>query len=156
MAINNSLNTMTDFETRQRKSIIFLLRPKASLSFLEEDSTIRQGLEKIKFHGYTALPVISESGKYVGTINEGDFLWFILSTKNFDIKKQEKYFIKDIIRKDWNPAVKIETTMDELVPRIMEQNFVPVIDDRGFFMGIITRKDVIENYYNLANASCNK
>jgi len=156
MAINNSLNTMTDFETRQRKSIIFLLRPKASLSFLEEDSTIRQGLEKIKFHGYTALPVISESGKYVGTINEGDFLWFILSTKNFDIKKQEKYFIKDIIRKDWNPAVKIETTMDELVPRIMEQNFVPVIDDRGFFMGIITRKDVIENYYNLANTACNK
>jgi len=147
---------MTDFETRQRESIIFLLKPKASLSFLEEDSTIRQGLEKIKFHGYTALPVISNTGKYVGTVNEGDFLWFILNTNHFDLKKQEKYFIKDIVRKDWNPAVKISTTMDELVPRIMEQNFVPVIDDRDFFMGIITRKDVIENYYNLAKASCAK
>jgi len=144
---------MTDFETRQRESIIFLLKPKASLSFLEEDSTIRQGLEKMKFHGYTALPVISNAGTYVGTVNEGDFLWFILNTKHFDLKKQEKYFIKDIVRNDWNPAVKINTTMDELVPRIMEQNFVPVIDDRGFFMGIITRKDVIENYYNLTNAS---
>ena len=30
----------------------------------------------------------------------------------------------------------------------MNQNFVPVIDDKKVFIGIITRKDIIEFCYN--------
>ena len=33
--------------------------------------------------------------------------------------------------------------MDELVNKITNQNFVPVVDDNNVFIGIITRKDVI-------------
>ena len=33
--------------------------------------------------------------------------------------------------------------MEELFERITNQNFVPVTDDRGIFIGIITRKDII-------------
>ena len=44
--------------------------------------------------------------------------------------------------------VKIDETMDELLLRVMDQNFVPVVEDRTRFMGIITRKDVIKYYYD--------
>ena len=44
--------------------------------------------------------------------------------------------------------VKIDETMDELLLRVMDQNFVPVVDDRMRFMGIITRKDIIKYYYD--------
>ena len=54
-----------------------------------------------------------------------------------------------IIRRDWNPPVKISATMDDIFLRIIEQNFAPVIDDRDKFMGIITRKSVIQYYYLL-------
>ena len=57
--------------------------------------------------------------------------------------KGQKY-IRDIIRLDWNPSVKIDITMDELFKRIMNQNFVPVVDDKNLFVGIITRKDIIK------------
>ena len=33
--------------------------------------------------------------------------------------------------------------MEELFEKITNQNFVPVTDDRGIFIGIITRKDII-------------
>ena len=39
--------------------------------------------------------------------------------------------------------MKVSATMDDLLQRVMDQNFVPVIDDRNVFVGIITRKDVI-------------
>jgi len=133
-----------------RKNILFLLTPKASVEFLLDSSTLRQGLEKIKYHRYAAIPVISEDGVYIGTVSEGDFLWHMMDSSDYSVKSQENSLISDIIRKGWNPAVKIDTTMGELLLRIMEQNFVPVIDDRDKFVGIITRKDIIKYYYNLS------
>ena len=42
-----------------------------------------------------------------------------------------------------NKAVNISISMEGLVDKITNQNFVPVVDDNNVFIGIITRKDVI-------------
>ncbi|MDO4301309.1 MAG: CBS domain-containing protein [Clostridia bacterium] len=126
-------------------NILFLLKPKSTIVYLSGNNTIRQGIEKFKAHGYTAVPVIDDSGKYLGTISEGDFLWNIVNENTFELKENEHKYIYSIIRTNYNSAIKIDTTMDELFERITNQNFVPVVDDRNFFVGIITRKDVI-NY----------
>ena len=125
-----------------------LLRPKSEVAYVYEDNSLRQGLEKMRRHGYTAVPVIDREGGYVGTVSEGDFLWHMIDYGDADIRKQEAYQIKNILRKDWNMPVKIDETMDELLLRVMDQNFVPVVDDRMRFMGIITRKDIIKYYYD--------
>lgn len=126
-------------------NILFLLKPKGNIVYLNGKSTIRQGIEKFKAHGYTAVPVIDDEGKYIGTVSEGDFLWNIVNEDSFKIKESEHSLISSLIRPDYNPAIKVDTTMDTLFERITNQNFVPVVDDRNFFVGIITRKDVI-NY----------
>lgn len=133
-------------------NILFLLRPKVTVAFLYHDNTLRQGLEKMQAHGYTALPVIERDGRYVGTVNEGDFLWHIVGRDETDMKAQETCFVRDILRPGWNPAVTVNATMDELLLRVMEQNFVPVVDDRQAFVGIITRKDVIRYFYEKERA----
>lgn len=126
-------------------NILFLLKPKATIVYLLGSSTIRQGIEKFKAHGYTAVPVVDDEGKYLGTVSEGDFLWDIVDDNFFDIKDKEHKYIHSIIRSEYNPAIKVDTSMEDLFDRITNQNFVPVVDDRNFFVGIITRKDVI-NY----------
>ena len=60
-------------------NIAYFLLPKNRVAYLYDDYTFRQGLEKMRHHGYTAIPVISRDGKYVGTVSEGDFLWRLLS-----------------------------------------------------------------------------
>lgn len=129
-------------------NIIMLLKPKCDVAYIYENNSIRQGIEKMRYHGYTAIPVIAQNGEYVGTVNEGDFLWRILDGNDSSLKKQENYTVKDILRKGWNPPVTITTPIETLLLRVMDQNFVPVIDDRGVFMGIITRRDIIKYYYN--------
>ncbi|MBQ9037767.1 MAG: CBS domain-containing protein [Erysipelotrichaceae bacterium] len=124
-------------------NILLLLKPKKMIGYLEENQTLRQGLEIMRFHGYTALPVINENGQYIGTVSEGDFLWNILETKNYSIFDQEKHSIKEILREGFNPPVKVTTPVENLVSQIMNQNFVPVIDDQGVLMGIVTRQNVI-------------
>ena len=130
-------------------NILFLLKPKCNVAYLNQSDTIRQGLEKMRHHGYTAIPVIDDNGIYVGTITEGDFLWNILSLQNPELhtlQYLEQYGIANLIRTVWNPAINIYTNMEQLLERVMDQNFVPVIDDRNVFVGIITRKDVIQYF----------
>lgn len=130
-----------------KMNIIMLLKPKCDVSFLYDDNTLRQGLEKMRYHGYTAIPVITRDGSYAGTVTEGDFLWQMLRRDSFDIREQEEFTVRDILKKGWNPSVKITTTMEELLLKVMDQNFVPVTDDRGAFMGIVTRRDVLKHFY---------
>ena len=73
---------------RQRCDIAYFLLPKSNVAYLYDDYTFRQGLEKMRYHGYTAIPVITRNGTYVGTVSEGDFLWQLLS----DETKQQRLF----------------------------------------------------------------
>ena len=43
-----------------------------------------------------------------------------------------------------NVPVKVSTTMQELIDRASEQNFVPVIDDKNAFIGIVTRRAIMK------------
>lgn len=129
-------------------NLFYLLKPKSTVAYLYKSNTIRQGLEKMRVHGYTAIPVIGDDGEYIGTVSEGDFLWHILKYKKNDIQSQEKFSILDIVNEERNLPVRTDVSMDELLLRVMDQNFVPVIDDRGVFIGIITRKDIIKYFYD--------
>ena len=129
-------------------NIAYFLLPKSSVAYLYDDCTFRQGLEKMRYHGYTAIPVISRSGKYVGTVSEGDFLWQLLSADQetltaYSMKDMEKLRVRDILRGNNYPPVRITVTMEELLHSAMNQNFIPVVDDLGNFTGIVTRKDII-------------
>jgi len=131
------------------RNILSLLKPKGDITFLRDNQPLRKGLEKLRFYGYTAIPVIDEEGMYVGTVSEGDFLWHLLDTGHCDVKSQKCGLVRDVLRPGWNPPVTIDTTMEDLLLRVMEQNFVPVIDDRGVFVGIITRRDVMICFHKM-------
>lgn len=131
-------------------NIAFFLKPKISLAFLYSDFTLRQSLEKIRRSGYTALPVISRDGKYVGTVSLGDFLWFITdccaSEETVSMRMLEETPLMKIIRKESYRPVQITANVDEMLSVAMDQNFVPVTDDLGSFIGIVTRRDIIRHF----------
>lgn len=130
-------------------NIAYFLLPKARVAYLYDDCTFRQGLEKMRHHGYTAIPVISRSGQYIGTVSEGDFLWCLLSEeteRQHTMKDLEQLQVRDILRGNQYPPVRITVTMDELLDSAMNQNFIPVVDDSGSFIGIVTRKDIIRYF----------
>ena len=138
-------------------NIAFLLQPKHDTAFLYDDYTLRQGLEKMRHHGYTAIPVIDREGRYITTISEGDFLWFILRDQGEDelsavpMQALENVPIRDVMRQGKNPPAPITATTDELIERGLEQNFIPVVDDWGSFIGIITRRNLLERFAKYAD-----
>lgn len=129
-------------------NILYMLHPKNTVDFLYNDQTMHEGLEKLRSCGYSALPVIDREGKYIGTVSEGDFLRVMLEQHIFSAEAQEDYIIEDLLRTGWNPPIHVTAPMDELLLQVMDQNFLPIVDDRGCFAGIITRKDILKYFYD--------
>lgn len=124
-------------------NVITLLTPKAQVAYLYDDFTVRQGLEKLRIHGYTAIPVLDRDGNYVGSVSEGDFLWSLLDNGDNSLRAQEKLPLSSILRREFHPAVNVRVTMEELLEQAMRQSFIPVVDDRGAFIGIVTRQTIM-------------
>lgn len=129
-------------------NVLMLLTHKANTTYLLSNDTVAEGLEKLHASGYSALPVLDREGHYAGSVSEGDFLWNILDNKD-DPRYTEKTRVKSIMRKNFSPAVRVDVQMGTLLSSAIRQNFIPVIDDRDFFIGIVTRKDIILACNNL-------
>lgn len=125
-------------------SILFFLTPKAMCAYLYDDYTIRQALEKMESAGYAAIPILNRRGEYRGTLTEGDLLWAMKNMCYMDMRQAEARRVTEIYRRKDNVPVRITASMHDLVERASNQNFVPVVDDYGAFIGLITRKAIIK------------
>ena len=128
-------------------NVAFFLIPKSQVTYLTEGSSFRQGMEKLRRYGYTSIPVISRDGRYLGSVSEGDFLWNIMSMGSTDPRDLEEARIDDIIS-DRTPPIRVSTPITELWEKLLDQNFVPVVDDRDMFVGIVTRRSVMAYLMN--------
>ena len=127
-------------------NILKFFTPKSSLSYLYSTYTLRQAMEKMELNRYTAIPVIDKRNRYVGTLTEGDLLWYIKSLDLSCLRDAENYYIKDIEPHLHYHPVRIDADLRDIITASLEQNFVPVVDDRDKFIGIITRKKIIQYF----------
>ena len=118
-------------------NILFFLTPKAMCAYLYDDYTIRQALEKMESAGYAAIPILNHRGEYRGTLTEGDLLWAMKNMCYMDMRQAEARRVMEIARRKDNVPVRVTTSMHELVERASNQNFVPVVDDKDAFIGLI-------------------
>ncbi len=123
-------------------NIFELLTLKKATYFLNEKTTIRQALEKFDVHKFSVVPILNDDGAYVTSISEGDILRFIKNDCNFNLEDAENILITDIPHYRPYSAIRIDATFDEIYSLSLSQNFVPVVDDRDKFIGIIKRRDI--------------
>ena len=132
-------------------NIFRFIIPKSLVEYITVDSTVRQGLEKMRFHRYVAIPVLDGEGKYIGMLRNDDVLQFFLTVESFNVKRAEKTLVGDIIDPSYSKPLYHHSTMEELLELVKEHNSVPVVDDRGCFIGLVLRRDVMNfllKYYD--------
>lgn len=125
-------------------NVLFFLLPKAMCFYMFDDYTVRQALEKMEISGFAALPVLNRRGEYRGTVTEGDLLWALKNVCSLDMRQAEAHKIMEITRRRDYVPVRVTTSMHTLVDRASTQNFVPVVDDKDAFIGIVKRSSIIQ------------
>ena len=125
-------------------NVLFFLKPKQEVCVLHKSYTLRQGIEKLRQYGFAAVPVIDDEGRYCGIVTEGDLLRQVLAHESK--AEWEQIPLREAMRTDVKKPVNVTADMDELLSVATNQNFVPVVDDRGMFIGIVTRQDIIRYF----------
>ena len=133
-------------------NILFFLTPKSDVTLVYNDQSLRQVLEIMERCKYTAVPMLNRSGKYVGTVTEGDLLRFVKQKYSLSLKEAEDFPISRVPLRWKYQAVDIDCDMEDLIGAAMKQNFVPVEDDSENFIGIIRRRDILEYFYKKSRA----
>ncbi len=123
------------------------------VAYLEDTFTLRQAIEKMEYHRYSSIPILNDAGEYVGTVTEGDLLWAIKHEGNLSLQAAESIALMSIKRKRDYKCVHVETSMDDLVEAALTQNFVPVIDGKNSFIGLIKRNSIIKYCYDKSKKS---
>ena len=124
-------------------NILRFILPKSSVEYVYTTSTVRQALEKMRYHHYVAIPVLDEDGIYVGTLRNDDLFRYFLDNGRFDYKAAERDSIMKILDKEYSKPLYHNASVNELIENVKEHNFVPVVDDRGCFIGIVLRRDIL-------------
>ena len=132
-------------------NILFFLTPKSEVAYIYAEESLRQALEKMEYHRYSSIPMLNRKGEYVGTMTEGDLLWAI-KNQGIRIENAEDIPVRAIPRKRDYLPVTVNTQMDELVAAAMTQNFVPVLDDKHSFIGLVKRGAIIQYCYDQCRA----
>jgi len=133
-------------------NIAFFLVPKEDVIYLSPNSTIRQALERMEYHRYSAVPLVDENGKYAGTITEGDLLWKLKRSPEIGFEHTHKVQLRDVPQHMTIKPVRIDQQMQDLITLATNQNYVPVIDDNEVFIGIIRRREIIDYCFKLWQA----
>ena len=128
-------------------NILRFMTPKQDVAFIYEDCTLRQTLETWENHRYASIPVLRRTGEYVGTMTEGDILWGIKRIHGLDMEQAEETPISSFPRKrDYRAVPASTTSMEQLLDAAINENFVPVVDDRNVFIGIVRRNAILEYF----------
>lgn len=128
-------------------NILFFLTPKANCEFLSDDESLREALERMELAGFSALPIVSkQDGSYKGTLTEGDLLWALKNVCQMSLTKAQMRNIMEVHHHHDYLPVTVSTDISNLLQRAVDQNFVPVVDDRNTFIGIVTRRTILRHY----------
>lgn len=132
----------------KNSSILFFLTPKKDVDCVYEDENVRSAAGRLARHEFTTVPIINEhTGRYIGTISEGDFLRELARQDRLPSEFNELPVMQIKRKRDYRP-VRISADINELFHYAMNQNFVPVVDDTDTFISIVTRSSILKCLYS--------
>lgn len=125
-------------------NVLLSLMPKNQMSYLYSEMTVRQAVEKFKEKHFSMLPVIEpETGIYVRSIRANDLLDYIVNER-LSFAELEERPLKEV-KSSWDiKAVSANAQVASLLDVLMQQNYAPVVDSRGIFIGIVTRSAALK------------
>lgn len=136
-------------------NILRLMIPKSSVEYISGTSTVRQALEKMRYHRYVAIPVLDDEGVYIGTLRNDDIFKYFMENGKFDSRSAERDSVMSILDRDYSKPLYHNASINELIENVKEHNFVPIVDDRGCFIGMVLRRDVLSfllKFYESGNS----
>lgn len=124
-----------------------LIIPKNKVEFIYNDITVGDALRKIGKKRFAMVPVLERiSERYIYSLSASDILYEIL--KKGDIEACKNQPLSSVAIDRLVVPCQKDTEILALADLAISQNFVPIVDNKGTFLGIVTRRAILDYFIN--------
>ena len=130
------------------------LTPAENLAVLIDTHNADHAILLLSQMTYSRVPVVTDQKKFVGTISLTDILSYQMQHEIPD----EEFMTTDIVhmvKKD-DLTVGPDFTLTEVLHKLVDESFLPVVDRDNTFQGIITRKSILKAVNALLHSFANE
>ena len=118
------------------------LTPAENLAVLIDSHNADHAILLLSQMTYTRVPVVTDEKEFVGTIGLRDILAYQMEQG----LSQEAMADTDIVHMTKKDVAVVEPDyrLTDVLHKLVDESFLPVVDAEGIFQGIITRKSILK------------
>lgn len=100
--------------------------------------------------GYSKIPVVTTENEFVGLIGLSSVVNEMFDLTDVDSDNLEGKQVKDVVITDI-PTLCEPYNVEDILHLLVNNPFIPVIDEQNHFLGILTRRELIKSVNHLAH-----
>lgn len=135
------------------KMLDFMI-PADNVANVIDQHTLSTGLLILTQSNYTMIPVLSAESKLMGVISMSMIIKAVMTVDAIEMERLNELKVRDVML--CQPVrVQANCNLAEVLNYLIDQNFVCVVDGDNRFIGIITRKNVMQRLTHLLHLTSN-
>ena len=135
------------------KMLDFMI-PADNVANVIDQHTLSTGLLILTQSNYTMIPVLSAESKLMGVISMSMIIKAVMTVDAIEMERLDELKVRDVML--CQPVrVQANCNLAEVLNYLIDQNFVCVVDGDNRFLGIITRKNVMQRLTHLLHLTSN-
>ena len=100
--------------------------------------------------GYSKIPVLDSEDHLVGLISLADIMQGISGLTGFDMQRLEVLTVADVMEVKV-PKMTEKDDLETLLRRLVNEPFLPYVDQNNVFLGIFTRKAILKSVNHMVH-----
>ena len=135
------------------KMLDFMI-PADNVANVIDQHTLSTGLLILTQSNYTMIPVLSAESKLMGVISMSMIIKAVMSVDAIEMERLDELKVRDVML---SQPVRVQSNCNlaDVLNYLIDQNFVCVVDGDNRFLGIITRKNVMQRLTHLLHLTSN-
>lgn len=120
--------------------------PASRIAFVEDENPLYHAFLILTKMKYSKIPVLDKNQKVVGLISLAMITDKMLTPDNIVIEPLSDLKVKDVMQTDFETSNFAHTNLETQLHLLVDNPFVPVVNDNNIFQGLLTRREWIKAF----------
>ena len=137
------------------KSGSFII-PASRIAFVEDDNPLYHAFMVLTRVKYSKVPVLDSKNQVVGLLSLAMITDKMMATDKITLDPLTELKVKDVMQTNFDKINFAQTTLEAQLHLLVDNAFLPVVDNHGVFQGLLTRREWIKAFNYVAHNFENK
>jgi predicted transcriptional regulator len=134
----------------EEKSSTFII-PASQIAFVEDENPLYHAFLILTRVKYSKIPVLDRQSRVVGLLSLSMITTKMMETNKISLDPLNNLKVHDVMQTKFDKVNYSQITLETQLHLLVDNAFLPVIDDYGIFKGLLTRREWIKAFNYIAH-----